>query len=342
MSHKSKPQSNQNHMRPDNLEGRLVGQERTLAVLLEEAFRIKDEVASSLQSTKSSAQVEAFSRKLLENHILTVTRIVKQLSLDIQTLERQMAQRDVITAGTNMAVQSLDQKTLASIGDLRGSVARCDATITKLGADVNAWDRQLNRIQQKVSELRSTVDTRFKELEAKVRNDLKRVEASLSEHSQSQRSAMSDLQSRLQLLENRMSGEVEEAKELTASLTKWTEQELSSSDRRCTLREEQLLTTVSGFSDRMHALEARVEKFETQLKKAERCQAGDLKHSDARLAQRMSSVENGLHEEMQLLKQEYHKGFQSVHDTIESLRQIGEIKSHLNMKKLQKQNVGVV
>lgn len=53
-------------------------------MLLEQAFRIREEVAAGLRSTQGSLQVEAISRKLLENHILTITRIVKQLSLDIQ------------------------------------------------------------------------------------------------------------------------------------------------------------------------------------------------------------------------------------------------------------------
>lgn len=41
-----------------------------------------------------------------------------------QALERQIAQRDLIASGTTMAVQSLDQKNMAGIGDLRGRVAR--------------------------------------------------------------------------------------------------------------------------------------------------------------------------------------------------------------------------
>ena len=53
-------------------------------MLLEQAFAIKAEVAAGLQSTKGSVQVEALSRKLLESHIQTITRIVKQLSVDMQ------------------------------------------------------------------------------------------------------------------------------------------------------------------------------------------------------------------------------------------------------------------
>ncbi|XP_034451420.1 protein FAM81B-like [Hippoglossus hippoglossus] len=129
MSYESKLTPDQSHSRPDVLEGRLGGQERTLAVLLEQAFAIKAEVAAGLQSTKGSVQVEALSRKLLESHILTITRIVKQLSVDIQALERQIAQRDSVTSGTSLAVQSLDQKNLAGIGDLRGRVARYAHTV---------------------------------------------------------------------------------------------------------------------------------------------------------------------------------------------------------------------
>lgn len=57
----------------------MVAHEATLAVLLEQA--------AGLLSTQSSSQVEAFSQKLLESHILTITCIVKQLSLDIQVYE---------------------------------------------------------------------------------------------------------------------------------------------------------------------------------------------------------------------------------------------------------------
>nr|XP_020449944.1 protein FAM81B isoform X2 [Monopterus albus] len=167
MSHGSKLEPYYNHSRPDVLEGRMSSQERTLAVLLEQAFRIKEEVAAGLQSTQGSAQVQALSCKLLENHILTITRIVKQLSLDIQALEKQIAQRDSVASETTLAVQQLDQKNMANVGDLRGRVARCDASIAKLSADVSSRERKMIRLQQEVAELRSAVDARLKELEAK-------------------------------------------------------------------------------------------------------------------------------------------------------------------------------
>ncbi|XP_071379304.1 protein FAM81B, partial [Centroberyx affinis] len=187
--------------RADALEGRLSGQERTLAVLLEQAFRIKEEVAAGLQSTQGCVQVEALSRRLLENHILTVTHIVKQLSTDIQALESQIAQRDSVTSGTSLAVQSLDQKNIAGIGDLRGRVARCDASIAQLSADVSSGERQLIRLQREVMELRSALDVRLKELELKLFQVVGGLEASMTERSQGQRSSMSDLHRQVKLLE---------------------------------------------------------------------------------------------------------------------------------------------
>ncbi|XP_041793940.1 protein FAM81B [Chelmon rostratus] len=336
MSDESKLPPNQNHTRPDVSEGRLSGQERTLAVLLEQAFRIKEEVAAELQSTRGSVQVKALSRKLLENHILTITRIVKQLSMDIQALQTQITQRDSITFGTTMAVQSLDKKNIAGIGDLRGRVARCDSSIARLSADVSSGERHLIRLQQEVAELRSAVDARLKELGVKLHHDQGRLEASLSERSQHQTSSMSDLHTKVQLLEARMSGELKAAREQTDSLRRWTEQQLNSSVQHCSQQQDKTLEAASRLAGQLRALEARVVQLEAQLHQADRSRADQLKRSETELGKRMTSVERGLHQELQLLKQEYHKGFLSVHDAIESLRQIGDIKSHLEKKKLQK------
>ncbi|XP_042344597.1 protein FAM81B [Plectropomus leopardus] len=344
MSHESKLQPYQNTTRPDVLEGSLRGQEKMLAVLLEQAFRIKEEVAAGLQSTQGSLQVETLSRKLLENHIMTITRIVKQLSMNIQALERQIAQRDSVTSGTTMAVQNLDQKNTAGIGDLRGRVARCDAGITKLSADVSSGEQRVIRLQQEVAELRLAVDVRLEELEVKLHRDLGRLEASFTEHFQGQRSSMSDLQTQVKLLETRMSGELKEAKEHTDSLRKWTEQQLNSlaqthaesSQQHHTQLHGKMLEAESRLAVQLRALEVRMEQSEAQRDQTDHSQADQLKRSETKLSKRMTSVESSLHRELQLLKQEYHKGFLSVHDAIESLRHIGDIKSRLDKEKLQK------
>ncbi|XP_074526849.1 protein FAM81B [Halichoeres trimaculatus] len=333
MSHEAKKHPHQIQTRFDVLDGGLRGQERTLTVLLEQAFRIKEEVSAGLQSTRGSIQLEALSRKLLENHILTITRIVKQLSIDIQALERQIAEQDSITSGTTQAVQNLDQKNTAGVGDLRGRVARCDASIAKLSSDVSLWERQLIRLQKEVTELRSAVDVQLKEIEAKLHCELRRLEALMSQNARSLKSSMSDLQVQMKQREDRISGELREAKEQTESLKKWTEQQLNTFIQLCTQQQDKMSS--SGLADRLCALETRMKQCETQLELTCCSHTDQLKLSETKLRKRITSVENGLHQELQLLKQEYHKGFLSVHDAIESLAQIGDIKSRLDKEKFQ-------
>ncbi|XP_068422652.1 protein FAM81B [Clinocottus analis] len=345
MSHRLKLQPYQNPTKPDQvLEGGLSSQERTLAVLLEQACRIKREVAAGLQSAHGSVQVQALSRKLLENHILIITRIVKQLSVDIQALKRQTAQRDSITSGTTMAVQSLDQKNVAGIGDLRGRVARCDVSIATLSADMSHAERRGIRLQQEVAELKSATDAQLKELHVKLHHDLWRLEASMAEHFQDQKISIADLHTQVKLLETRMSGDLKEAKEQADSLRKRTEQQFNSlaqthaesSQQHRTQLQDKMLEAESRSAVRLRALEARVEQFEAQQYQIDRSRADQLKRSETMLRKRETSVESSLRCELQLLKQEYHKGFLAVHDAIDSLRQIGDIKSRLTKEKLQK------
>lgn len=61
-------------------------------------------------------------------------------------------------------------------------------------------------------------------------------------------------------------------------------------------------------ADRLLALEACVEKFDIQQNQADRSRHDQLKHSEDKLSRRITLVENNLHQELQLLKQQYHKG----------------------------------
>lgn len=68
------------------------------------------------------------------------------------------------------------------------------------------------------------------------------------------------------------------------------------------------LEAASRLADRLGALEARVEKFETQLDRAGRSLADELKRSETKLNKRITSAQSSLDQELQLLKQDYHKG----------------------------------
>ncbi|XP_072289010.1 protein FAM81B [Eucyclogobius newberryi] len=281
------PPDHTNHsVRPDVLEGRGGREDRTLAVLLEQAFRIKEEV-SSLQRSEGCAQAQAVSRTLLQSHILTVTRIVQQLSVSVQTLQSQIAERDWVACGTTQAVQRLDHKNTAGIGDLRGRVARCDASLAKLSAEVKSTERQVVRLQHEVTQLRSAVTLQVQEVQ--MQRDLGRLY-------QVQRSVKSEVQNQV--------GKREAER---------------------------------GLLDKHGALEAGLERLRSHQERCECVQAERLKHMETRLSDRVESLEKNLHHELQLLKHDYHKGFRSVHDAIETLKEITDLESRLEKGNIQKQ-----
>ncbi|XP_073807509.1 protein FAM81B isoform X3 [Danio rerio] len=149
------------------MERRVTNQEHTLNSLLEKAMKIRDDVVTGLHAAQGSALMESSARKLLENHIQIITHIVKQLSKDIQVLEAQIMERDNLAAGTTFAVKSLDHKNMMGIGDLRGRVARCDASIAKLSSDVGAEQQDILKLKQEVNELHSKLELKMKDMELK-------------------------------------------------------------------------------------------------------------------------------------------------------------------------------
>ncbi|XP_074984683.1 protein FAM81B isoform X5 [Caretta caretta] len=183
------------------LENRVSSQERTTAVLLDQAFRIKDDIVSYLQGSKGHQQGEATARQLLENHIQTITSIVKKLSHDIEVLEKQIRTRDNVATGTTFAVQSLDHKYLHGFGDLRGRVARCDASIAKLSGDINIIRHEIQRLEKEIGGIRSTSESYANNLEMKVMRLLDKIETSNSEQSSHLKTVQGDQHHELQLLD---------------------------------------------------------------------------------------------------------------------------------------------
>uniref|UniRef100_A0A4W5PZL5 Family with sequence similarity 81 member B n=1 Tax=Hucho hucho TaxID=62062 RepID=A0A4W5PZL5_9TELE len=342
MSHESMLQPYQPYDKSDVIEDRLTNQERTMSVLLEQALRIKEEVVASLHFTQGSVQSETSSRRLLESHIHTITHIVKQLSTDIQVLKSQIAQRDSVTSGTSFAMQSLDHKNLAGFGDLRGRVARCDASIAKLSGDVSDRAQEIARLKQEVSEVKSGLGERLREMDIKLSQAVSRLEVLLVEQTHGQRNRWTDLHSHIKLLEAKSSGGVREAREDTDRLRLWTEQQLSSSAQTHrhgsevlrSLLQDKMVEADGRLSEQFRLLSVRVERAEIQLEQER--QADRVKHSKSKLHSRISTVETSLREELQLIKQDYQSGFQSIHDAIDSLRQIGDTKARLDKEKLQK------
>ena len=69
--------------RIDKIEDRLIYQERTTQSLIDRAYRIKEDIIDNLNITHGSWQEEKKARELLQDHIRTITDVVRKLSKDI-------------------------------------------------------------------------------------------------------------------------------------------------------------------------------------------------------------------------------------------------------------------
>ncbi|XP_020648872.3 protein FAM81B [Pogona vitticeps] len=327
--------------RVNSLENRLSNQERTTAVLLDQAFRIKDDIVSYLQGTKGFQPGEAAARQLLENHIQIITSIVKKLSHDIEVLERQIKTRDDVTSGTNFAMQSLDHKHLQGVGDLRGRVARCDASIAKLSGDINIIRHEISKLEREIHTIQSSLENYANNIEMKVMQLLGKLETSNSEQNSNLKAIEGNQHHELQLLDLKVSGVLNDFKEQIQNQRKWTENEVRRYEQGQVYLTNQLLGTMK---DRMETVEKRMEdgfylisKRIESTDKAEvfNTELSQVKNDQNKLHVRITRFEKLIWNELEEIQNEYRSGFQSIRDSLNALKQIQTTKLKLEEEKFK-------
>ncbi|XP_062984690.1 protein FAM81B [Elgaria multicarinata webbii] len=335
--------------RVNSLEDRMSNQERTTAVLLDQAFRIKDGIVSYLQGNKGFHQGEAAARQLLENHIQTITSIVKKLSHDIETLERQIKTRDDVTSGTNFAMQSLDHKHLQGVGDLRGRVARCDANIAKLSGDINIIRHEISKLERDIHAIQSSLENYANNVEMKVTQLLGKIETSNTEQDSNLKAVQGNQHHELELLDLKINGILNDFKDQILNQWKWTENEVRRTEQEQAHLANQLLGTMK---DKLEAVEKKMEDGFYYLSK--RIESTDktvqfdtdlnqVKNDQNKLHARITRFEKLMWNELEEIQSEYRSGFQSIRDSLNTLKQIQTTKLKLeeekfkqDMKKIQK------
>ncbi|KAM6104815.1 protein FAM81B [Pterocles gutturalis] len=324
------------------LEKRLSSQERTTALLLHQAFRIKDDILSYLQGSKGYQHGEMDARRLLENHIQTITSIVKKLSQDIEVLERQIRTRDGAAAETNLAVQSLDHRYIQGVGDLRGRVARCEASIAKLSGDIGIIRCEAQKTDKEIYGLHSALKNCVSDFEKKVMQLLGKIETSNTDHSSNLKTVKGDQHHKLQLLDLKLTSILNDFREQIQTHWKWTEVQLTQSEEDQAQHRHQLLSSVK---ERLDRAEKRVEekllllslKLE-QMDKPQKYekQLNQMKSDEKNLHARIIRFERRIWKELEEIQNEYRSGFQSIHESLELLQQIQNTKLKLEKKKIQK------
>lgn len=324
------------------LDTRLNSQERTIAFLLEQAFHIKEDISACLQGTHGFQKEESLARKLLENHIQTITSIVKKLSQNIEILEDQIRVRDQAATGTNFAVQELNTKHLQGVGDLRGRVARCDSSIVKLSGDMHLIRHEHQQIEKTIQELMSAVETVSKNLDMKVMQLLGKIEASSSEQISNLKTVQGDYRHEMNLLEFKFNSLSNNLYEEVETNQKWTEKQFIKCEKdqlgpmnECLkLLQEKLEKSENKMEKKLLQLSSKLEHFINAQKQT--AELSKVKHIENKLSKKMTQLEKHIWDELEEMQNEYQSGFKSIHDSLNSLQQIQKTKMDLEKYKVQK------
>ncbi|KAM9367966.1 protein FAM81B [Phaethornis superciliosus] len=324
------------------LEERLSIQERTTAFLLQQAFQIKDDILSYLQGCKSDQHGETSARRLLENQVQTITSILKKLSQDIEVLERQIRSRDGAAVETNFAVQSLDYKFIQGLGDLRGRVARCEASMAKLSADISMTKQEAQKTDKQIYGLHSALKSCASEFEKKVMQLLGKIETSNSDQSSNLKTVQGHQHHEMQLLDFKLRSALSEFRDHLQTHQKWTEAEVARAEEEQAQQRQQMLELVK---ERLERAEERVEEKLLLLSlKAEQMdkpqkyekQLNQMKSDGKSLHARITRLERQIGKELEEIRDEYRSGFQSIRESLDLLKQIQNTRMKLEKKKIEK------
>ncbi|NXN28469.1 FA81B protein, partial [Nycticryphes semicollaris] len=296
------------------LEERLSSQERTTAFLLHQAFQIKDDIISYLQGRNSYQHGETAARRLLENHIQTITSIVKKLSQDIEVLERQIRTRDGAAVETNFAVRSLDHKYIQGLGDLRGRVARCEASIAKLSGDISIIRREAQKTGKEICGLHSALKGCVSDFEKKVMQLLGKMETSSSDQSSNLKTVQGDQQHQLQLLDLKLTSILSDFRDQIQTHRTWTQAQLTKWEADQAQHHHQLLNWVKerleraekGAEENLLLLSLKLERMEKPQKYEK--QLNQMKKDEKTLHTRITRFERQIWKELEEIQNEYRSG----------------------------------
>ncbi|CAH6874465.1 Fam81a [Phodopus roborovskii] len=305
----------------EQLEDRILCHEKTTAALVEHAFRIKDDIVSSLQKMQNKGGGDRLARLFLEEHIRNITAIVKQLNRDIEV-------RDVQASGSCLSPQTCSM---------------CDASIARLSAEHKTTYEGLQHLNKEQQAAKLILETKIKDAEGQISQLLSRVDLSISEQSTKLKMSHRDSSHQLQLLDTKFKGTVEELSNQILSARSWLQQEQERIEKELLQKIDHLSLIVkenSGASERdmekkLSQMSARLDKIEESQKKSVEGQRA--KPEEEKVHGRISKLELQMSEDMKEMKAEVNAGFTAIYESIGSLRQVLEAKMKLDRDQLQKQ-----
>ncbi|XP_066491611.1 protein FAM81A [Tiliqua scincoides] len=327
----------------DQLEDRILSHEKTTAALVEHAFRIKEDIVSTLHRMQNKGGGDRLARQLLEEHIRNITAIVRQLNRDIEVLQEQIRVRDNLSYGTNSTLKSLEMRQLSGLGDLRGRVARCDAGLARLSAEHKVTYERLQNLSKDQQATKLILESKIKEAEIQISHLLSRIEQSIMQQEAKLKLTYKESNQQLHLLDTKLQDAIDYLSNQISSARSWMEQEQERFEKEFQEKIDQLSVAIKEKSEiDGRALEMRFTEIHGKLDKMEDMQKitveeHGVKQAEDRINVQLSKLRMDINEDVKEVKAEVNAGFATIYESIGSLRQVLEAKMKLDKEELQKQ-----
>lgn len=320
--------------RMENLEDRLAHQEKTTRSLVERALTVKEDIIESLSIAQISWQGEKKARNLLQEHIRTITTVVKRLSREIESLESEIRSRQSQVEGHSTAVKNLELHHVAGVTDLRGRVARCDSVIQRLVSDMRSNNEVISDFKQKQELAMKDLRDQISAQEKSIANLTLKMEKSVMDQANSLEKLKGDADHRVVQLDSKTKTVVEDIRGSISSNRLWAESEYFKLTQEFQTRLERFEALMV---ERQEKLERRVDHY---LAKVDRILEEEKSKYyniwEVRLKEVKSEQEKVMHHSVTQMKDEYRQGFNSVHESISSLQKVFHAKLKLVEDDLRK------
>ena len=209
--------------RMENLEDRLVHQEKRTRSLVDRALSVKEDIIESLSIAQISWQGEKRARTLLQEHIRMITTVVKRLSREIEALESEIRSRQNQVEGQSTAVKNLELHHVAGVTDLRGRVARCDSAIQRVVSNMKSNNEVISDFRQKQELAMKECRDQISSLEKSISN--LKMEKYVMDQSSSFQKLKGEADQRVVQLDSKTKTVVEDIRGSISSNRLWAESE---------------------------------------------------------------------------------------------------------------------
>ena len=320
--------------RIDSLEGRLSQQEKTTRSLVERAMKVKEDVVESLSFAQMNWQSERKARDLLQEHIKTITSVVKRLSREIEVLEGEIRSRYNQFDGQSKAVKNLELHHVAGVTELRSRVNRCDAAIQRLIIDLRSNTDSINELKQQQQVSAKETNNRLQQIEDSINKISLKFERYAMEQESTVEKVKGSANEQVVRLDSKTKALVEGVQGSVSSNRLWAESEyfkLSQDFQTRLERFEGLMV------ERQDKLERRVDHYLSKVEKMLEEEKGKYYSVwEVQLKEASSLQERALKQSVETMRREYKLGFSNVHESVSTLQRVFQGKLKLAEDDLRK------